>query len=284
MQETFRPKIELGFRQGMLTVMEATQERKGRYMVWRCTCDCGREIQLDTRTLQRGTICDCGCATKVKPGQKDITGQRFGRLVALEPTRERSSGGATLWRCRCDCGAECLAASTQLTQGYKKSCGCLGHPPLKDYVGKQFGQLTVKAYHGKVRGMHRWECLCDCGNTTLVGQTLLQTGKTKSCGCLQARIVTESIQIVDGTSVTFLEKAGSRLISSNSSGYNGVYFNRRTQKWVAQISFKRKTYYLGSFCKIEDAVKARKKAEDRIYGEFLEWYYDTYPDKRKSGR
>ena len=280
MEKRERPKIEKGFRLGKLSVVSDTETRKNGYTVWQCTCDCGGTIQLDTRTLQRGTVQDCGCMTKVRPGQRDLAGQRFGSLVAIAPTQERSSAGATIWRCQCDCGKECLAVSTQLTQGYKKSCGCMSHPLIKDYIGKRFGQLTVTDYFGKIDGMHRWECLCDCGNSTIVGQSLLQSGKTKSCGCLQAKMAAENMRFVDGTSVTMLEKASDRLVSTNSSGYNGVYFNRRSQKWTAQIGFKGKNYYLGTYSKIEDAVKARKKGEERVYGEFLQWYYETFPNKK----
>ena len=67
-----KPNIGIGFRIGKLTVSEPTGERKNGYMVWNCTCDCGGAVQLDTRTLQRGTVRDCGCETKVKPGQKDL--------------------------------------------------------------------------------------------------------------------------------------------------------------------------------------------------------------------
>lgn len=38
-------------------------------------------------------------------------------------------------------------------------------------------------------------------------------------------------------------------------------------------------YYLGTFTKVEDAVEARKQAEERIFGEFLEWYYQEHPRK-----
>ena len=273
---TKRLKGETGFRMGNLTVVSSTSRRKNGYTIWRCTCDCGGAIELDTRTLQRGTVQDCGCQPKVKLGQRDVTGQRFGRLVAIEATQLRNISGATVWRCQCDCGNEVLTSLPQLRQGYKKSCGCLGNPPLKDYTGKRFGQLTVLRYWGKQDGMHRWECLCDCGNTTIVGQTLLQSGKTKSCGCLQAKVVVENMKFVDGTSVTLLENAGKRLVSTNTSGHNGVYWNKKSAKWVAQIGFKGRTYYLGSYSKIDDAVMARQKAEDRIYGEFLKWYYETY--------
>lgn len=108
-------KIEPGCRVGKITVEEATPQRRSGYTVWRCRCDCGGEILLDTRYLQRGTVKDCGCTAKVKPGQKDLTGMRFGRLVCIEPTEERGAGGGIIWRCRCDCGNECLAVSTQLT-------------------------------------------------------------------------------------------------------------------------------------------------------------------------
>ncbi|MGN0563480.1 MAG: hypothetical protein ACI4LH_01930 [Candidatus Heritagella sp.] len=116
-----------------------------------------------------------------------------------------------------------------------------------------------------------------------MGQTLLQSGKTKSCGCLQSRMLKENMRFVDGTSVTSLEKADRRLISTNTSGYNGVSFHRKSQKWVAQIGFKGKNHYLGSFADIEDAAAARKKAEERLYGKFLDEYYSAHPRGKRTG-
>lgn len=52
---------------------------------------------------------------------------------------------------------------------------------------------------------------------------------------------------VDGTSVTRLEAMRGRTIRSNTSGYTGVYLDRRSGKWTAQITFRRKTYTLGRF-------------------------------------
>ncbi len=278
-QETI--KIRPGFRLGKLTVANDSGQRKNGYTIWQCTCDCGASILLDSRCLKRGTIRDCGCNTNVKPGQKDLTGQRFGRLTVLEPTEDRDRNGSVIWRCKCDCGQTVTAVSSQLTKGYKKSCGCLSHPPLKAYEGQRFGRLIVTEYAGKRDGMHRWKCICDCGNTTVVGQTLLQSGKTKSCGCLQSEILRENLKLSEGTSVTVLERTEKRLVSRNTSGYNGVYFNKKIQKWVAQITFKRKNYYLGAYTDIKDAVSIRKKAEERVYGEFLEWYYAQNPRKQK---
>lgn len=274
-QKKVRPSIGVGYRIGRLTVAAPTQERKGGYIVWLCRCDCGGEIMLDTRCLQRRSVKDCGCVSKIKPGQRDVAGVRFGMLTAIAPDGQ-SLRGSAVWLCCCDCGKDAHIPLRQLINGYRKSCGCLGHPARKDYVGKRFGRLTVTAYAGKRGGMHRWKCMCDCGNETVVGQTLLQTGKTKSCGCLQSEVYRENLKLIDGTSVTLLEAAKNRLIASNTSGHNGVYLNRRIGRWTAQITFKGKTYYLGSYADKEEAILARRRGEE-MYDDFLEWYYAEYP-------
>ena len=55
----------------------------------------------------------------------DITGQRFGRLVAIEPISRRTRGGHVIWLCECVCGNLAFVPSGQLTSGNTKSCGCL---------------------------------------------------------------------------------------------------------------------------------------------------------------
>lgn len=284
-QFTVPHKIVPGCQVGSLTVTEPTGQRKGGYIVWRCRCVCGGEILLDTRCLQRGTVTHCGCISRVMPGRKDITGMRFGKLVAIEPTGT-VIGGSAIWRCQCDCGGRVCVPLRQLTAGSRKSCGCLSHPARKDYVGMRFGHLTVTAYAGKRNGMHRWKCTCDCGRDTIVGQTLLQSGKTKSCGCLQAQSYKDNLKLIDGTSVTKLELGKRRRIASNTSGYTGVYHSARIDKWIAQITFKGKTYYLGSYADIQDAVRARRQGEE-MHDAFLEWYYESFPSAapgRRTGR
>ncbi|MCD7866859.1 MAG: transcriptional regulator [Clostridiales bacterium] len=275
--EEKRKKIVPGFRAGHLTVDRDTGERKNGHIVWNCICDCGNEIKVDRRTLLRGTVTDCGCLTKVRPGQRDITGQKFGRLTARYCTDRRDASGSYYWHCTCDCGGEVDASLGHLTTGYQKSCGCLLHPPLKDMVGKRFGKLTVTAYAGKENGMHRWKCVCDCGKETIVGQSLLLDGRTKSCGCIRANIYRENLKLVDGTSVTMLERnlSPNRPYRNNTSGHVGVYYLKKSGRWSSQIIFKGKKYYLGVFENKLDAVRARERAEE-IYSDFLDWYYREY--------
>ena len=272
-----RPTIAVGFRVGMLTVEKRTAEKKNGYSVWLCRCDCGGEIKLDTRCLQRGTVRDCGCVTKAKPGTTDITGMRFGKLVALEQTDERKNSGSAVWLCKCDCGNICKASFHQLRAGYRKSCGCLSHPPLKDFVGKKFGMLTVLEYAGKPKGMHQWKCKCDCGNEAFIGQTRLQNGKTKSCGCMQSKAFLNNTGITEGTSVSILEYYKTHMSPLNTSGYTGVYQDKKTGKWSAQIGFKGKTHHLGRFSNKADAIAARQRGEEMI-DDFLESFYIKNPN------
>ena len=55
---------------------------------------------------------------------KNISGQRFGRLVALHMTSRRM-GGKIAWRCQCDCGKVVDVAGASLRNRNTKSCGCI---------------------------------------------------------------------------------------------------------------------------------------------------------------
>lgn len=60
------------------------------------------------------------------------------------------------------------------------------HPNFKDITGQIFGRLHVTTFHSREsRGMTRWTCLCECGNTTIVNGAALKSGATRSCGCYQ---------------------------------------------------------------------------------------------------
>lgn len=57
----------------------------------------------------------------------DISGQRFGRLVALERIGRTLAPNGTIqsmWKCRCDCGNETVVKYIALKSGNTKSCGC----------------------------------------------------------------------------------------------------------------------------------------------------------------
>lgn len=58
------------------------------------------------------------------------------------------------------------------------------------------------------------------------------------------------------------------LLKNNTSGVTGVSFNKRKQKWESYITVNNKRKGLGYFDNFEDAVAARKEAEEKYFGEY----------------
>lgn len=54
----------------------------------------------------------------------DITGKRFGRIVAIEPSKEIATNKSKKWICKCDCGTVKEIRSSDLRFGKVTSCGC----------------------------------------------------------------------------------------------------------------------------------------------------------------
>lgn len=133
-----------------------------------------------TRTV-RGA---CSCGTL-----KDISGMRFGRLVALEATQKRGSNGAVIWKCVCDCGNTVYQNIGSLKRGHTTSCGCAKSEYLNscknDIIGKKFGLLTVISEESPKKGRRIVKCLCDCGNFHICSVQSLNKGSTMSCGCMK---------------------------------------------------------------------------------------------------
>ncbi len=137
--KTIRP----GQKYNRLTVIEQTQERDscGRIM-WLCKCDCGNLTKVDSSALRRGTTLSCGCLQKEKAGQtwfKDLTGQRFGKLVVLKRAEGSTSNGGTIWVCQCDCGTIKNIPGDSLRRGASMSCGCMqskGEYLIRQYLNQ----------------------------------------------------------------------------------------------------------------------------------------------------
>lgn len=118
---------------------------------------------------------------------RDLTGKRFGRLLAVEPAG--SKNGARMWKCACDCGSIVFKSTESLCTGHVKSCGCLRRDVMsklltKDLAGRRFGRLTVIKRSGTSKSHSVvWLCRCDCGNLCEISSTCLIHGHTRSCGC-----------------------------------------------------------------------------------------------------
>lgn len=86
----------------------------------------------------------------------DITGQRYGRLVALH--RDASRGRRTAWVFQCDCGIICSRGLEGIRGKMTESCGCLRRDTTRDrslthgHTVNRLGSRTYRAYgHAKAR-------------------------------------------------------------------------------------------------------------------------------------
>ena len=118
-----------GKRFGRWTVLGSTDKRtKSRTIIWQCRCDCGNEKEVNGDTLRRNQSKSCGCLNNEKRQERnrekrlDLTGQRFGKLIAISPNYNIE--GHTHWNCKCDCGNEVSVDLGNLRAGRTQSCGC----------------------------------------------------------------------------------------------------------------------------------------------------------------
>ena len=144
-----------------------------------------------------------------------------------------------------------------------------------DLTGQRFGKLTVLAPAENVGPRTAWLCRCDCGNEAVVTTLRLRDGRRTSCGCDGAFLGggpgdtgRASLTYVDGTCVEMIRANTKRC--NNTSGVPGVEWRNAKGVWRATICFKGKRRYLGSYHRFEDAVRARKRAEEELFQPFLE--------------
>lgn len=187
-----------GQKYGKLTVLDATEKRFHRSVVWRCRCDCGDEREVPSQYLRNGTVTSCGLShqKEFKPrriwgSKKIIPGMVFGELTTIRPT-DRRIKGCVVWECKCSCGKTAYVQSARLSNGNTKSCGHLrldlitgNNYRTNDITGYRSGRLVadhrVGTYQGK--GAALWLCKCDCGKDRVCLASQIIYKKVKSCGC-----------------------------------------------------------------------------------------------------
>ncbi len=119
---------------GRLLVL-SHHKRGGHKGRWECRCDCGATVYILSGDLRGGFTKSCGCLHQESAETHnliDLTGQRFGALVAI--TRDGRRRGRIAWLCSCDCGVSTRVATSDLTSGNSVTCGCRcishGHPGM----------------------------------------------------------------------------------------------------------------------------------------------------------
>ena len=141
---------------GKLTVVARVEPRGSRSSgMWICRCRCGNTRILSSSELMHGRVKSCGLCSRAE----DLTGRRYGRLLALEQAEPLFSSGQkrTQWLCLCDCGNTVVVLASNLKAGTTISCGCLSKE-IRDsqsrrttkyciICGKPFTEIPSRAKH-----------------------------------------------------------------------------------------------------------------------------------------
>lgn len=283
---------------------------KGSKMIYwhcRCSCDKGTEKDVCGTLLRNGSSKSCGCferEEKSRRALKDLTGMKFGRLTVIERADDYINRGKHYprWKCICECGNPQIKIVTgdALRNGKVVSCGCY-HDELIAERGKQnkkfnphksMGDYEIlytqkgepfyvdsedypklkdicwfKIDGGYIEGnlpdkrvmLHVY--IMEQNQEALVVDHIGGDKTRHDCRKANLRIGTECQNHMN-----------TKLPSDNKSGVTGVHFDKNRQKWLASIGLNNKTIHLGRFDNFDDAVKARRDAEEKYFGE---WSYNN---------
>ena len=167
--------IQLGETYNGVKVLEKFREKE--HTKYWCICPvCGERFSMKAETV--GKACRCKkCNAKARI--IDLSGQRFGRLVAIEYAgRIVNEHGfrTSLWRCKCDCGKETIVRYPLLTTGNTRSCGCMEAENKLDNMRKSWENRTKSASSHLIGNLEKhplrltWKSmLMRCNNPNVIG-------------------------------------------------------------------------------------------------------------------
>lgn len=244
---------------------------------------------------------------------KDLTGMRFGRLIVIKRAENKITCGGNqkvMWYCNCDCGTKNKVISSELLRNNKVvSCGCwnLEKSKFPKYYLRKEPKYDLSSFEYGIGYM-------DSGGYFIFDKEDYDLIKGRSWHKHHNYITSSGRLDIDGTENEIYmhrlilgnpdskydvdhiktenkfdnRKSNLRIVtreqnnrnckiqSNNTSGVTGVRWHTRDKIWESWIRVMYKDIYLGRFKDFDDAVKARKEAEEKYFGE---WSYDNSQKK-----
>lgn len=228
----------------------------------------------------------------------DLTGLRFGRLTVVERVENRitsADGKLSQWKCVCDCGKQTIVTGISLRSGNTQSCGCLRYDRAMEankkrnqfrVVGNEVFVTLPNTPKEMVTDIDLWEQYGKDRYWILGSKGYAVTSPLKKkkshffhvdafpdCPTSEMRDHINGNRLDNRREnirfVTRIQNGQNRGVGkNNSSGYIGVYWNKREKKWTVKITVDGKDLSLGYFLDKEDAIAARKQAEIKYFGEY----------------
>lgn len=227
---------------------------------------------------------------------ENLSGRRFGRLKVLSIEEKR--GNYYYYRCKCDCGKEKITRGTALKAGSVKSCGCLQKEKARKHlyeITKKYNEFFIEdgVAHVTLSNSGR-EMLCDANDWILLKdccwcEDAYGYAVSRSRGKKMFRLHDCIMKPSEGLIVDHINRntydnrrsnlrvvtqrvnvLNSKMKSTNTSGYTGVWRRKDTGRWSARIVVNYKEIRLGCFDTKQEAIEARDKAYDKYFRPLLE--------------
>ena len=292
-----------GMKFGKLTVLEQAEDQineNGRhYIIWKCICDCQLNNETPQYTYVRGThltsgdVKSCGCLAKELSSKReciDIIGNKYGMLTVVS-RGENTKTGQTQWWCQCDCGSDLkLITKSNLISGNTFSCGCYNQRKRKDknntydlsgeygigYTSKGEEFYFDLEDYDKIKERYWFKTNNGYFATKSYGIPIMLHRFILNLPSFQYDNPVDHINhnTFDNRKVNLRITNNSQnnmnkgLASNNTSGVKGVNFDKNKNLWIARISAYKVRYHLGGFVNKQDAIRARKEAEEILHGEY----------------
>lgn len=275
--------------------------------MWKCQCSCDKHTIKNVvgTTLKDGSSKSCGCA-KHENKAENLIGQKFGMLTVVSRADDFITAKGkhkVRWNCVCECGKETVAYPIKLKKGLKKTCGNhLNGEFEKRNKHKHCGSYTIlyatdgrKIYvdredYDKISN-RRWSFNAQgyvvsrtLGYHELLSRVIMNCPDDKFVDHQGGELTRWDNRKTNLRIATVEENCRNiKIKSNNTSGVTGVTYHKRSGLWIARITYHKKRIHLGTFKFFEDAVTARKEAEEKYFGE---WSYNNsqklYEEKNKA--
>lgn len=223
----------------------------------------------------------------------DITGQKFGKLTVIKRA-ENTKLGESRWVCKCECGNEKIIEGRKLRTAHTQSCGCIHKEYARRHIyeiSKKYNTYDLSGEYGIGYTSKGEQFYFDLEDYEKIKEVCWYFTKLKYVrGLLNGKPILQHVFILNKPAKMAIDhinhntfdnrKENLRICSiqqncmnhqpsnSNKSGYSGVTFRKDSKKWRAYITYKYKAIQLGTFKNMQDAINARKKAEEKYFGEF----------------
>lgn len=204
------------------------------------------------------------------------------------------------WKCICSCGNPNFIISTgqHLRDGHTMSCGCLRKEKVKnigennnktnpvnileDYCVGLTLNTNAKFYFDKEDKDILINNYCWFEHVRPNGYRSLEAWDKTEKRCVSMWYVLTGYELCDHKDRNPFNNRRNNLRPAsssenaqnhskrrnNTSGFTGVYWDKKSNKWVVSININKKIHWIGRYIDKNDAIVARLKAEAKYYGEF----------------